>query len=211
MYVAHTRLHLHLCFASEWYAEWTDAVKLKRNHREFLRGEKGGWLSREDLFSSPWRRGTAVIGGTFLSKCSFLSRHSRERGEGWGPRSHPRGHVLPREDNLYTATLCYHSLPESIKHHEIRGIKRTRAMSNSALKSGRNVIFLQHTLQISTHHLENIAAVKQQFDFELFGNIVGILVRFKMLLKKKMHFCSCHNYFFLCKMLTTQPAAVSQQ
>lgn len=78
VHVAHTRLHLHLYFASEWYVEWTSAVKLKRNHREFLRGEKGGWLSREDPFSSPRQRGTAVIGGTFLSKCSFLSRHSRE-------------------------------------------------------------------------------------------------------------------------------------
>lgn len=47
-YTWHTRrLHLHLYFALEW-ARWTDAVKLKRNHREFLRGEEGGWLSRED-------------------------------------------------------------------------------------------------------------------------------------------------------------------
>lgn len=56
----------------------TGAVKLRRNHREFLRREKGGWLSGEDpSFFSAWRRGrTAVIGGTFLSECSFPSRRS---------------------------------------------------------------------------------------------------------------------------------------
>lgn len=89
VHVTHTRLHLHLYFASRngARAEWTGAVKLKRNHREFLRGgEEGGWLSREDLLSFPRRRGTAVIGGTFLSKCSFLSRHSREHE---GPIAQP--------------------------------------------------------------------------------------------------------------------------
>lgn len=96
--VAHTRLHLHLYFASEW----TSAVKLKRNHREFL----CGWLSREDPFSSPRRTGTVVIGGTFLSKCSFPSRHPREHESRLiaRPQTHPRGHVLPRAD-LYTVTF----------------------------------------------------------------------------------------------------------
>lgn len=64
---------MYLHFASKR----TGAVKLKRNHREFLRRKKGRWLSGEDPFSS-WRREMTVIGGTFLSKCSFPSRHSRE-------------------------------------------------------------------------------------------------------------------------------------
>jgi len=50
VHVAHTRLHLHSHFASEWYvARWTGSVKLKRNHREFLHGEEGEWLSREEI------------------------------------------------------------------------------------------------------------------------------------------------------------------
>lgn len=78
---------MYLHFASKR----TGAVKLKRNHREFLRRKKGRWLSGEDPFST-WRREMTVIGGTFLSKCSFPSRHSREHGG--GPRT--SSHALDR-------------------------------------------------------------------------------------------------------------------
>lgn len=139
----HEALHLHFT------SERTGAVKLRRNHREFLRRKKGRWLSGEDPFSS-WRkereREMTVIGGTFLSKCSFLSRHSLPRARKGGPAPRSSSHALDRiprgsratgGNSLYTATLCYHSLPESIKHHEIRNIKRTRTMSDP---TGRNLI-----------------------------------------------------------------------
>lgn len=171
-YVSRTRrVHeaLHLHFASKR----TGAVKLRRNHREFLRRKKGRWLSGEDPFSS-WRRETTVIGGTFLSKCSFLSRHSREHGGLSPPPPLPLAPVLHRMrsiaspgvtccrgNSLYTATLCYHSLPESIKHHEIRNIKRTRTMSDPTERNLIEMLFFSTIcFKFLRIHIANFVALK---------------------------------------------------
>lgn len=115
------------------------------------------------------------------------------------PRSYPRGHVLPGEDNLYTATLCYHSLPESIKHHEIQNIKRIRATSDPTEKSGRNVIFLQHTLQFLHTHLENtyLVAIKQHRIRTVLKLLIFQFV-FKRREKTSAFIIFDHNYSLLC-------------
>lgn len=66
-----------------------------------------------------------------------------------------------RGNSLYTATLCYHSLPESIKHHEIRNIKRTRTMSDPTERNLIEMLFFSTIcFKFLRIHIANFVALK---------------------------------------------------